>query len=83
MMRPVLLVIGVALLAACSSPEAVRTRGGGPGADIGNRRAAAQLHGGSRMYARTPCLLPKAECPGPLPHSGLPGDFPAPRTTRR
>jgi hypothetical protein len=82
-MRSAALVAGIALLAACASPEAARVRGGGAGADIGNRRDAVRLHGGSLMYARTPCFLPKALCPGPLPRSGLPGDFPVSRQTRR
>ena len=67
----------VLALGACVSPEAKRTRGGGAGADIGNRSDSLQLHGGSLMYSRTPCLLPQAECPGPLAQSGLPKDFPA------
>lgn len=65
-------------LSACVSPEAKRSRGDGAGADIGNRAQVVQLHAGSLMYSGTPCLLPKSECPGPLPQSGLPGDFPAP-----
>lgn len=71
------------ILAGCVSPEAQRVRGGGAGADIGNRTADLKLHGGSRMYSRTPCLLPRALCPGPLPRSGLPGDFPEQRPGRR
>jgi hypothetical protein len=27
------------------SPEAARTRGGGPGADVGNRGAVVEIHG--------------------------------------
>ena len=40
---------------ACS-PEATRSRGGGPGADIGNRGAAVELHGAppTTMFYRTP-----------------------------
>lgn len=70
-------VVMIGVLAACTSPEAKRTRGGGAGADIGNRSDSLQLHGGSLMYSRTPCLLPKSECPGPLPQSGLSQDFPS------
>ncbi len=43
---------------ACS-PEAARTRGGGPGADVGNRRGAVELHGRSgpeSMYYQTPMV---------------------------
>jgi hypothetical protein len=83
-MRAVCAIAGaLILLAGCVSPEAQRARGGGAGADVGNRTPEVKLHGGSRMYSRTPCLLPERECPGPLPSSGLPGDFPAPRPTRR
>jgi len=32
----------------------MRTRGGGPGADIGNRDAVVQLHEGSRPFYGTP-----------------------------
>jgi hypothetical protein len=41
-----ILIAGLALLlgVACS-PEAERVRGGGPGADIGNRVPPAQMHG--------------------------------------
>ncbi|HKC10330.1 MAG TPA: hypothetical protein VKJ67_25880 [Methylomirabilota bacterium] len=48
-----LLVAGTGL--ACNSPEATRTRGGGPGADLGNHpRGPVELHAGARMYAGTP-----------------------------
>jgi hypothetical protein len=45
------------LLAACS-PEAGRTRGGGPGADVGNRAPSVELHGQQDMYYETPDLGP-------------------------
>lgn len=48
----VLIVCGAS--AACTSPEAKRTRGGGPGADPGNRPAAVKMHGGSDPFWRTP-----------------------------
>jgi hypothetical protein len=51
------LVIPVALAlatAACTSPEATRTRAGGPGADPGNRRGVVRMHEGSDPYWRTP-----------------------------
>jgi hypothetical protein len=50
------LALGAAL-AACTSPEATRTRAGGPGGDTGNRRAEVQMHEGSRPYWSTPQLL--------------------------
>lgn len=75
-MRPA--ALGVVLLAmGCHSPEAGRVPGTA-GADPGNVTAAVELHAGSRMYSRTPCLLPKGQCPGPLPVSGLKTDFPRP-----
>ena len=61
------LAVGVA---ACASPEAARTRGGGPGADPGNHGAIVQLHAGSKIYYRTPCRTPKVKCSGPLPSTG-------------
>ena len=60
----------VAGLTACaSSPEASRTRGGGPGADPGNHGAVIRMHEGAKMYDRTPCRTPKVKCSGPLPAS--------------
>ena len=60
----------VAIVAACVSPEASRTRGGGPGADRGNHGAVVQLHAGAKMYHQTPCRTPKVKCSGPLPSTG-------------
>ena len=48
------------VLAACSSPEATRTQGGGPGGDTGNRPEIVRMHEGSRPYYDTPRLLPVA-----------------------
>jgi hypothetical protein len=42
------------LLASGCSPEATRTRGGGPGADVGNRPPSVDLHGQVDPYYRTP-----------------------------
>jgi hypothetical protein len=48
-----LLVAGICL--GCNSPEATRTRGGGPGADVGNHpREPVEIHAGARMYFGTP-----------------------------
>lgn len=48
-----LLVVGTCL--GCTSPEATRTRGGGPGADVGNHpHGPVELHAGARMYSGTP-----------------------------
>ncbi len=59
-----------AFVAACASPEAARTRGGGPGADPGNHGAVVQLHAGAKMYHKTPCRTVKVKCSGPLPDAG-------------
>ena len=45
-------------VAGCQSPEAVRTRGGGPGADRGNRPAIVKMHEGSRQFWQTPVVIP-------------------------
>jgi hypothetical protein len=42
------------LCLACTSPEATRTRAGGPGADVGNRGEIVSMHDGSDPYWRTP-----------------------------
>lgn len=55
------LIIPVALLfyvAACTSPETARTRGGGPGADSGNRAKFVQMHEGSIPFENTPKIIP-------------------------
>jgi hypothetical protein len=44
-------------LAACSSPEITRTRGGGPGADVGNRRQVVNMHEGSKPFDKTPQII--------------------------
>ncbi|MGE5217950.1 MAG: hypothetical protein ACM3SP_13190 [Chloroflexota bacterium] len=41
----------------CASPEARRTRGGGPGADVGNRATVVNMHEGSRPFYQTPDLI--------------------------
>jgi hypothetical protein len=45
-------------LAACASPELTRTRGGGPGADIGNRDKFVQMHEGAKPFEKTPKIIP-------------------------
>lgn len=59
-----LLALVAAGLTACSSPEAGRTRGGGPGADVGNRRSEVEMHAGSRPFYKTPCLDLPGQCAG-------------------
>lgn len=56
--RIVLTAAAIALIAlGCSSPEAARTRGGGPGGDVGNRGRVVQMHEGSRPFQDTPRLV--------------------------
>jgi hypothetical protein len=51
-------------LGGCDSPEAKRSRGGGPGGDPQNRPRVVEMHGGSREYWETPVLIPEeAEAP--------------------
>jgi hypothetical protein len=50
-------------LAACASPEATRTRGGGPGADVGNRGKVVDMHEGSRPFENTPKIIPTKHPP--------------------
>ena len=60
----------IGLMACGRSPEASRTRGGGPGADPGNHAAVVQIHAGAKMYYKTPCRTPKVKCSGPVPAPG-------------
>jgi hypothetical protein len=57
------LLVVLLLLAGCTSPEAERTRGGGPGADRGNRGEPVVMHEGSQPYAGTPRLIPTEHPP--------------------
>jgi hypothetical protein len=50
-------------LIGCTSPEATRTRGGGPGADVGNRKEDVSMHSGSYPYWETPTLIPSKHPP--------------------
>jgi hypothetical protein len=53
-------LVALTALAAvgCVSPEASRTRGGSPGADVGNRPQEVKMHEGSNQYWRTPDRIP-------------------------
>jgi len=53
---PMLLIVCTAL-AGCVSPESTRTRGGGPGADVGNRTKVVEMHEGSRPFEKTPQVI--------------------------
>lgn len=65
-----LLAAVLILLPGCASPEASRTRGGGPGADVGNWSRTVELHAGAEPYYHTPCVTEPVECNGPLPVFG-------------
>jgi hypothetical protein len=52
-----MVLIAVLATAACTSPETTRTRGGGQGADIGNRSDVVRMHEGSRPYEGTPRII--------------------------
>ena len=51
------LLIAFTALTACDSPEATRTRGGGPGADVGNRGKVVEMHEGSQPFWKTPQII--------------------------
>jgi hypothetical protein len=47
-------LVAVAIL-GCTNPESERTRGGGPGADVGNHPAGpVEIHAGDSIYYETP-----------------------------
>jgi hypothetical protein len=50
-------------LAGCASPETARTRGGGSGADLGNRGKVVQMHEGSKPFEKTPKIIPAQSPP--------------------
>lgn len=60
MHRALIAMLLVGSVLGCTSPEATRTRGGGPGADVGNTGEWVELHAGSRPYHATPKVLPAA-----------------------
>jgi len=53
----VALIAFVLGLSGCGSPEDTRMRGGGPGADVGNRRATVRMHEGARPFDKTPTVI--------------------------
>jgi hypothetical protein len=56
-----LVIIAIPLLLyveGCISPETTRMRGGGPGADPGNRGQVTRLHEGAKPFENTPKLIP-------------------------
>ena len=57
------IVLIAAALGGCTSPETLRTRGGGPGADVGNRPEVVRMHAGSRPFWKTPVRIPAEHPP--------------------
>ena len=47
-------LVACGALPACASPEATRSRGQGPGADLGNRPRVVRMHEGSDPFWKTP-----------------------------
>ena len=63
-MAALILFVAVSLgVAGCASPEAARTRSGGPGADLGNRREIVRMHEGARPFENTPKIIPAKHPP--------------------
>jgi len=62
-LKPIVFLAALFLLAACASPETTRTRGGGPGADIGNRTKFVRMHEGADPFAKTPKMIPGQNSP--------------------
>jgi hypothetical protein len=70
-MRRVLALAALAcLVVGCTSPEATRTRAGGPGGDVGNRRDDVSMHEGSKPYWNTPRMPGIAGPPEPPARTG-------------
>jgi hypothetical protein len=64
MKLPVMLLLACCLAAVgCQSPEATRTRGGGPGGDSGNRPEKVKMHEGSNQYWKTPVRIGDVQGP--------------------
>jgi hypothetical protein len=61
--RSLLALALAAALVGCTSPEATRTRGGGPGADVANRTATVEMHEGSKPYWETPQIIAARQPP--------------------
>ena len=59
---PALLLV-MAAAAGCDSPEAHRSRAGGPGADVGNRPENVRMHEGSEQFWKTPRRSPGGHPP--------------------
>jgi hypothetical protein len=57
------LLIAFAALTACASPETARSRGSGPGADVGNRAKVVEMHEGSEPFYKTPQIIGTQHAP--------------------
>ena len=69
----ILIALAAAAVFGCTNPEAERTRGGGPGADVGNHPAGpVPIHAGADMYYKTP-----TQGQGIGRHVDIGGDVPA------
>ena len=62
-MKLFLVLITSLTISGCTSPEVSRTRGGGPGADLGNRSSIVRMHEGANPFADTPKLIPTKSPP--------------------
>ena len=63
MSRATIVLAAILVNLACASPEQMRTRGGGPGADPGNRGKVVRVHEGARPFEKTPKLIPTEHPP--------------------
>jgi hypothetical protein len=57
------ILIASASATGCVSPEATRTRGGGPGGDTGNRPRDVKMHEGSYPFWKTPERIKSEQAP--------------------
>jgi hypothetical protein len=57
------IIIMAVAVSGCTSPEVSRTRGGGPGADLGNRSSIVRMHEGANPFENTPKLTPTKSPP--------------------
>ena len=64
------LLAGALLATACASPEATRTRQGGPGGDIGNRRERVEIHGRTDPSYDVPRVGEGIRIAAPEPQAG-------------
>ncbi|HEY2986323.1 MAG TPA: hypothetical protein VGL11_01260 [Candidatus Binatia bacterium] len=52
-----IIFLAALFIIACTSPEISRTRGGGPGADVGARPKVVRMHDGADPFAKTPQII--------------------------